>query len=210
MKLTALRQPLFLLLFFACLAIALLASLASNALIPAETDFLNHTALIVQAKLALAAGQFPLRVAPLEHNGWFYPLFQFYAPTSYMIAGYLCRWFTPTNPFLAYKITIGCALFIGEIYMYRLAYWFVRSRPAAILASVVYVTSPYYLIVLNHIGAFNEAIALGLLPVVLYYTWQRYYYPTQNKTLLQVSAAWYLLATIHLVTFFYTSLFVGI
>jgi hypothetical protein len=208
--LTLLRQRLLLFSFFAFIATALLSSLASNTTIPLINDIYNHVAAIVQAKIALMSGQFPLRVAPLEHDGWFYPQFQFYSSSSYTFAALVYRWLTPTNPFVAYKITIWCALVLGGIYLYRLAYWIVKSKPAALLASVVYLASPYYMVVINHIGGFNEAVALGILPVVLYYTIQRYYYPTRNKTLVQTSLAWYLLATIHFITFFYASFFVAI
>lgn len=203
------RQNLLLLLLFATIATALLASLASNTYIPQITDIANHIAAIAQAKMALAEGQFPLRVAPLEQEGWRYPFYQFYSTSSYTLAGLISQWLNISNPFIAYKLTIWCALVAGGIYMYRLAFWFVESYPAAILASIAYLTAPYYSIVINHMGGFNEAIALGILPAVLYYTLQRYYHRTTDTFLLQAGLAWYLLATVHLITFFYTSLFVA-
>ncbi|MDR3478102.1 MAG: hypothetical protein P4M14_08755 [Gammaproteobacteria bacterium] len=212
MKLTfdLLRQRLLLVLFFALISAMLLAPIGSNTLIPMILDYLNHLNAIIQAKAALAEGQFPLRVATGDQDGWRYPFYQFYSPTSYFVASSIYRWLTPSNPFIAYKATIWLAYVIGGLYMNRLSYWFVKSKPAALLASVVYLTAPYNIILINHLGAFNEAIAIGLLPAVVYYTLQRYYYPHRNKTLIQTALVWYLLITIHLITFLCTSFFVGL
>jgi hypothetical protein len=212
MKITAIvfRERLLLFLLLACVAATLLSALSSNRIAPNLAEFFNHIGAIVQAKMALAEGQFPLRVAPFEHSGWRYPLFQFTSPTSYTFAALLYQWLTPDNPFAAYKLTIWCALVAGGIYLYRLACCLFDSKPASLLASVVYMTTPYYIIVINHIGGFNEAIALGIVPVVMFYTLQRYLNPSNNKTLLQMSLAWYMLATVHIITFAYTSLFAGL
>lgn len=199
-----------LVLLLAAIATLVLLPLSSNTAIPNIQDYFNHITAIVQAKMALAEGQFPLRVMPLQYDGLRYPYFQFYSPTSHLIAAFVYRWLTPSNPYLAYKFTIWCALVCGGIYMYRLAFWLVNSFAAALLASVVYLTSPYYIIVVDHLGAFNEAIALGILPAVLFYTLKRFYFPAENKTLLQASLAWYLLATVHTITFFYASIFSAI
>lgn len=196
--------------FYACIAAALLSSIASISSVPDVMDYGNHIAAIIQAKIALTEGQFPLRIAPLEQDGWRYPFFQFYSPTSYLLSGFIYKWLTPTNPFIAYQFTLWCALIIGGMYMNRLAYWFVPSRSAAMLASVVYLTAPYNTIVINQIGGFNEAIALGILPAVLYYTLQRFYHSAESKTFLQAGLVWYCLATIHIITFIYTSFFVAI
>lgn len=208
MYLASYRIKILLFLLFASLAALILGPLASNQDIPANIDFLNHFAGIIQAKIALTAGQFPLRIALQGYGAWPYPVFQFYSPTSYMFSGFIYQWLPQANPFIAYKMTIACALTLGGIYMYRCAYWLVKSSPAAILASIAYLLSPYYLIVIYHLGAFNEAIALGMLPVVWYYALQQYYSRFDYKTLLLSSFAWYLLATIHLITFIATTFFI--
>ena len=204
------RQQILTVILIALVATMLFAPIASNSEAPYLLDYFNHLAAIAQAKLALIEGQFPLRVAPTGNNGWRYPYFQFYSPLSYTIAGLIYRWLTPTQPFLAYKITIWCAAVIGGIYMNRLTYWFTKSRPVALLTSVAYLTAPYYIITIDHLGGFNEAIALGMVPVVLYYTWQRFFRPTSNVLLLQTSLAWFALATIHLITFAYLSFFLAL
>lgn len=186
-----------------------LLPLASNTSIPFIIDYLNHLSAIMQAKLALTQGQLPLRIAPTDHAGWPYPLFQFYSPTSYMISGFIYQWITPSNPYIAFKLTLWGALIIGGIYMYRLCYWFIASRSAAILGCVAYLSTPYFVIMINHLGAYNETIAVAILPAVLYYTLQYYYHPTTLRKFLLCGIAWYLLATIHLLTFLSTSVIIA-
>jgi len=195
---------------YACIATMILAPMACNTTVPKSVDYLNHMSGIIQAQVAIKEGQFPLRVAPLSHNGWSYPFFQFYSPTSYTIAGLISLWLAPTNPFIAYKLTIWFALLMGGLGMYRLVYWWLGSRAVAILSSVVYLLAPYNIIIIDRLGAFNEALALSFVPVVIYYTLQRYYDSTSNKTFLQTAIVWYLLMTVHLITFIYTSLFLGL
>lgn len=197
-------------LLFALIALTLLLPIASNTAIPVLPDYQNHLAAIVDAKSALAEGQFPLRVAPFANHGWRYPLYQFYSTTSYMVAGFIYQWFTPSNPFLAYKMTLWLAMMLGGIYLYLLAKSLVHSRAAAVLSSVVFMTSPYQWVMIDHLGSFNEAIAINLLPVVLYYTLQYYLFPSQLKNMLLTALSWYVLATVHLITFICSSFFIAL
>ena len=205
---TGFREWFLIFILFALVATVVLSPLYSNDAIPDILDYINHIIAIAQAKLALSQGQFPLRVMPLENSGMSYPYYQFYSPTGYLLAAlvYFC---TPGNPFIALKIMLWLAMLVGGIYMYLLALWFVPSKPAALFAGVVYVTSPYYIIVADHLGALNEAIALGMLPAAVYYSMCLYFYPRQLKYFLLTSLTWSLLATTHIITFFYTSLFCG-
>jgi hypothetical protein len=205
-----LQKTIGLFLIFGFIALILLSPIASNTSAPNISDLFNHLAAIAQAKVAWIEGQFPLRISPTEQSGWRYPLFQFYSPTSYAVAGLIYKYITIANPFIAYKITLWFALLMGGIYMSRLANQFVHSKYAAILAGVVYLTSPHLMVLIGHMAAFNEALGMGLLPVVLFYAYQRYQNPFSVKSLLLSGLSWYLLITIHLITFFYTSFFVAL
>jgi len=204
------QQQLQLFFFFAFVSYAFITCISSENYIPDLADYINHLALIVQAKMALVQGQFPLRIAPLEQSGYGYPVYQFFSPTSYWLGAVIYHWITPDNPMIAFKLTVWGALTLGGIYLYRLALWFVESQPAAILAGVVYLAAPYYIIIVNRLGNFNEAIALGVLPATIFYTLQRFYHPNKNSFLILAALTWYLLITIHLVTFIYTAFFVGL
>ncbi|MDR3478101.1 MAG: 6-pyruvoyl-tetrahydropterin synthase-related protein [Gammaproteobacteria bacterium] len=205
---TTWSERLLLAMLLGLVAMSVLEPMASNTLMPNLGDMVNHIVGIIQAKIALSEGQFPLRVAPVELSGWRYPFYQFYSPSSYTLAAFIYKWFTPSNPYVAYKATIWLAMFIGGIYMYRLASWLTQSTIAATLAAIAYLTSPYNIIVINHVGAFNEAISIGILPLVLFYT-LRCYYHLNAKTFLQTAIAWYAMATIHLITFLYTAFFIA-
>lgn len=196
--------------FYLLLATALIAPIASDTYIPNMADFLNHFAVTVQARIALLHGQFPLRVAPLEHNGWGYPFYQFYSSTTYFITGLIYDWLTPANPLIAIKITIIGSLTLGAIYIYRLANWLVGLTIPALLAGMVYLYAPYHIIVVDYLGSLNEIVGLGLLPVAIYYSLQLFYYPHREKTLLLLGITWYLIITTHIVTFVYASFFIAI
>jgi hypothetical protein len=203
-----LRERLFFLFLIIFTAIIMISPLASNTLVPNDADMVNHLAAIIQAKMALVEGQFPLRVTPFLHSGWRYPFYQFYSPSANLVGGALFL-LTPANPFIAFKLIILFAAIAGGIYMYRLTNELVNSSSVALLASVTYMTSPYYLIVLDHMYDFTEGFALGLMPIVLYYTLKLFYLPTSLKFFLLTALLWYLLATIHLITFFYAFMFLA-
>jgi len=196
--------------FFLIANVITSSAFVTSGLLPGMADIINHLAAIIQAKVEFTEHQFPLRTAPLLSEGWPYPFYQFYSPTTYTFLGFINYWLTPSDTMLTYHLGLELALVLGGLFMYRLAYGLIESSPAALIASITYLTAPYLLILINHLAALNETIAMGILPAVIYYTLQRYYYPEQHKTLLQIGLAWYFLATIHLLTFFYTSLFVGL
>jgi len=207
--LTNYRHPFFLFIFYGFIAAAILAPLASNIYAPRSLDLINHLQLIVQAKEAIAEGQFPIREISHYLSGLRYPIFQFYSPTPYTIAGYLYRWFTPSNPYIAYKLMLWISLIAAGIFMQRLAQKFIKSETASILTSVIYLTAPYNLICIIHICAFTETIAFCMLPALMYYMLQCYE-NQKIKDFFLSTAAWYLLITTHLITFIYTSFIFGI
>lgn len=207
-----LRQYFYLSVFFGIFSLSLLAPIASNSILPEAPDFANHSAAIVQAKLALDEGQFPIRVAPWQHGGLRYPVFQFYSPLPYTLAALLYKWSPDIgiegNPYFALKSVIWLSLFIAGIYMFRLTYRLTRSQPLSILTGIVYITTPYFLININTRGAFTEAIGQGIIPISLFYMLKHYKSPSLRSALF-ASLSWFALITTHIITFVYTSLFIG-
>ncbi|MDR3491288.1 MAG: hypothetical protein P4M12_04490 [Gammaproteobacteria bacterium] len=94
--------------------------------------------------------------------------------------------------------------------MYRTAFMITHNKLAALLGGIVYLTAPYYIIVVDELGNLNEALALGIIPAALYYSLKYYEQPHSYKLFLQTSLVWYLLITIHIVTFIYFALFFSI
>ena len=197
------------LIFYGIFGIALLSPLAADSFLPKAPDFANHTGIIVQAKMALDEGQFPLLVAPWQFSGWRLPLFQFYSPMPYTFAAFIYKWIVPENPYLALKLMLWLSLTISGIFIYKSAFWLTRSRIAAFLSGTVYMAAPYFLININARGAFTEAVAQGVLPVLLYFNLRG---ATSSKLhyILLSAIAWFVLATTHIITFIYFTLFVGI
>lgn len=195
-------------LLYAFLATAFLSPLASNTVLPSAPDLPNHVASVVQAKMALDEGQFPLRVAPWQHNGWRYPLFQFYSQLPYFSAGVLYKWIVPSNPYVACKIILWFALFLSGFFIFLLTRRLTNSYPNAILSGAVYMSAPYFLINIHARGAFTEAVAQGILPIVLYSNWRCFVTPGL-KWVVFSGLSWYALAVTHNITFIYSSLFLG-
>ena len=190
-------------LLYSVVALAILAPISSEKSVPALVpDLVAHTGGIIQAAKALEEGQFPLRVAPIEHDHLRYPVFQFYSPFSYTLAGYIYKFVTPNNPFLALKTTIWLLVVLAGLYIYSLAKEISESEVGAVLAGMAYMVAPYLLININARGAFNEIIAQGFLPIVLYYTYKMYSSKNLSINYLCVTAlVWSLLAMSHLITF---------
>jgi uncharacterized membrane protein len=201
-------QKLLIITFFSIIGSSLLVPIASNHFLPSAPDYANHVALIIQAKMAILEGQFPIRVTPWQFNGWRYPCFQFYSPLVYTFAGLV--YCIISNPYVAFKITIWLASTVAGIYTYRSARLLSCSHGASLLAGVAYMMAPYFLININARGAFTEAIAQGVLPVVLFYALRLYLEGARFRTVALASVSWFVLLTTHLITFVYASFFIGL
>jgi hypothetical protein len=196
-------------LLYAALALTLLAPSASDSVLPSANDLQSHLGAIIQAKLALQEGQFPPRIAPWQHNGWQYPLYQFYSSLPFTLAGLVYLWLTPANPYVAFKLTLWLMLAVAGIFTYRLAAWLTGSRPAGLLAGAAYMAAPYFLINIHARGNFAESFAQGVLPPVLYYS-ARCFAAPRLRPFVAAAVCWSALATAHVITFVYSSLFIGL
>ncbi|WP_267383223.1 hypothetical protein [Cyanobacterium sp. uoEpiScrs1] len=203
------RKNLLVIFLYSIIAVGLMGPMASDSVIFSTGETQSHLAYLIQGRMALENGQFPLRIAPYENNGLRYASFQFYSQIPYTLGGLIYKFITPNNPYIAYKIMLWGALFLGGIFIYRLSHWLTGDRIAAVLAGLSYMSAPYFLNTVHARGAFPEAIAQGILPIVLYYTICAYNSPKVYYILLS-SIAWFALATTHIITFVYGSLFFGI
>jgi hypothetical protein len=195
---------------YGVIAIALLAPMASNTVLPRASDHANHVATIVQAHMAIDEGQFPIRVAPWEHDHRRYPAFQFYSPLPYTVGGLVYRWVTPENPFLAYKIVLWGALLLAGYFTFLAGHLLSRSPPAALLAGVMYMSAPYVLVNVHARGAFTEVVAQAILPAVVYYSLRCYFSARVfSPWLLAAGIAWSALALTHNITYVSSAAFVG-
>ncbi|MDR3476674.1 MAG: 6-pyruvoyl-tetrahydropterin synthase-related protein [Gammaproteobacteria bacterium] len=210
MRALSLKQSLLLVLFLGLIAVSMLSPIASHRYLPDSPDFAIHTGAIVQAKTALKDGQFPLRTVSWQDNHFGNAFFTYYSPLPYMISGTLYKIMPGHgNPYSALKATLWFFILLAGLYIFKLTYWLFRSMPVALLSSVVYMLSPYFLININTRGDFTEAVGQGLIPVVLYYTLKSFKEPNLRLAIF-AAVAWTSLLTSHLVTFVYTSFFIGL
>jgi hypothetical protein len=191
------------------LGLALLAPLASNDILPRVPDHANHTAFVVEGRSALDEGQLPLRVAPFAADGLRYPLFQFYAQTPYLITAILYQFVTPTNPWIPIKLTYLAGLCLAGFFTFKLAHLIGFDRTSSALCGIVYMTAPYLLVNIHARGAFTEAFAQCLLPIIGLAS-ARAVLRDRPMDLAWAALAWSLLGTSHLITFFYGTLFFGL
>ncbi len=191
---------------FFLLALGLLAPIASNTVLPIGPDHANHTALIVQAKQALDEGQWPLRVAPFQHDGLRYPIFQFYSSTPYLFAALIYKYIIPSNPWLSLKVIYFLGLYIAGIFTFKVGQLLGFSRVISALMGVVYITSPYVLINIHPRGAYTEAFAQFVIPLLAYSIIRLTLSPTRLGYL-WTCLAWLLFGTSHIITFVYGTCF---
>jgi uncharacterized membrane protein (UPF0136 family) len=191
---------------YVILAIGLLGPLASDTILPRAPDHGNHTAFIVEARHALDEGQFPLRVAPFADFSLRYPLFQFYSQTPYVLGGAIYKYLTPDNPWLALKVSYLAGLCLAGFFVFKTGQLLGFDRAASVLTGVVYITAPYLLINIHARGAYTEAFAECVLPLLAYSS-IRLIQRRQPVDVLTTSLSWLILGTSHLITFVYGTMF---
>jgi hypothetical protein len=195
------------LLLYALLAIAFMSPIASNTTLSKyrESEEYHYIQMISQAKKALDEGQFPLRVSPDRWFGWRFPLYQFYCPGTYMLAGYVQKWFFPENTLVTFKVVMVLAMVIGGFYAYKLSHYLSRSRNASIVAGGMFVTAPFILHEIHIHGHVSQGLSIAAVIVAVYYGLRAFASPRFIHTLLS-SIAWALLALIYSNTFMFGGL----
>ena len=184
------------------LAFGLLAPMASDLVLPGALDHANHTAIIVEAKMALNEGQFPLRVAPFEHDRLRYPLFQFYSSTPYLIGGLIYKYITPQNPWFALKLVYLLGICVAGIFVFKVGEIIGFDAATSVLMGVVYITAPYLLVNILARGAYTEVFAQFVIPILAYTSLRLVQHPTGIRYA-WASLPWVLLGTSHVITFVY-------
>jgi hypothetical protein len=194
--------------FYGGLALALLGPLAYPELPDSNgLDLANHVAGIVEAKNALAEGQFPIRVAPHQVGGTRYPIFQYYGNLPYTLGGLLYRR-AGLGPYTAWKLIVWASLTAGGCFTYLCGRRLARRRLPAVLGGALFLTAPYMAVDLHTRFAFTEVVAFNLLPVVLYAALRASRPSTAG--ILGSAAAWAALVLSHNIVFFYASFFFGL
>jgi hypothetical protein len=160
---------------------------------------------VVEARDALAEGQFPVRVAPTHSDGRRIPLFQFYGNLPYTFPA-LLNATIEKNPYAAWKMAMFATLVFGGWAMHGLVWAWTRRRMAAVAAVVVFLSAPYLFTNLHDRGAMSELTAVCLLPAALWATWRTLVRPGWINPMLS-AAAWAGVAYSHNITYLYGATF---
>ena len=113
----------------------------------------------------LRAGHLYPRWAPDLYGGYGAPLFVFYAPAIYALAGLSTA--TLFNPFLSLKLVALAGSVLAGVGVYSLIDGETRQRDAALLGAIAYLAAPYRLGDLYDRGDLSEFFCLAVLPVVV-------------------------------------------
>lgn len=130
-----------------------------------EPHDLHHFADIYQMVRAFQSGQIPPRLGPDFTFGYGYPLFNFY----YVLPFYLGAFWSLLVGSLAagFKFVFITSVILSVYGMYLFLREFVGKWPA-IVGSTLFLYTPYRAVEIYVRGAMGEALALSLLPFVLW------------------------------------------
>lgn len=133
--------------------------------LPWAADTLIHFYRLVELDHLLRHGYLFSRWSPDLAYGYGFPLFHFYAPLSYYVAGTLTLLgldFTPAllATFISLVIVAGLSAYAWAADTF--------GRRAGVVAAATYVTAPYLLYNVYHRGALAEVLAMALMPAILW------------------------------------------
>lgn len=130
-----------------------------------EPSDLHHIADIYQMFRAFQSGQFPPRLGPDYTFGWGYPLFNFYYVLPFYIGAF---WFWLIGSLTAsYKFVFILSVIISIPAMYAFLKEFFGRFPSFV-GTLLYLYTPYRAVEIYVRGAMGEALAISLLPAVLW------------------------------------------
>jgi hypothetical protein len=119
-----------------------------------------------QLVVALQGGVFPVRWMPDAAYGLGYPFFNYYAPLAYYLGALAC--FLGFGYLGALKLTQIAGFVVAGLAMYRLAADTFHSRPAGLLASLVYTYAPFHLVNVYVRGdSLGEFWAFAFYPLII-------------------------------------------
>lgn len=131
---------------------------------------------VFQMTKSLADGNFPVRWVDDLGYGYGYPIFNFYGPFPYYIAGLINLLIS--NSLIVTKIMfiLGTAISFFSMYLFASK---ITNKTAGLVAGIIYLYFPYHAANIYVRGAVGEFFAYAFLPLVF---WAIYYlYENINK-----------------------------
>ncbi|MDQ3098860.1 MAG: 6-pyruvoyl-tetrahydropterin synthase-related protein [bacterium] len=162
---------------------------------------------VYELSRSLSFGQFPVRFVSDLGYGFGYPLFNYYAPFPYYLAGIL--FLLGMDLILATKLMIAFSfVFAGfSMYIFAKQFW---GRTGAVLSALLYMIAPYHGVQLYVRGSIGELFTYALVPLIclgLSAFWQQKVYKTKVTLGLTALA---LLSFSHTVGFYMTILLISL
>ena len=153
------------LIFFTLLAVSIPAILSLLSIGFYEPHDLHHLADIYQMFRAFSSGQIPPRLGPDFTFGYGYPLFNFYYLLPFYSGAF---WYFLSGSLTAsFEFVFILSAVISVFGMYLFLKEFV-GKFAALVGSILFLYTPYRALQIYVRGAMGEALALSLLPFVLW------------------------------------------
>lgn len=160
---------------------------------PYTHDGENHLARFMNTAAAVREGQFPPRFASYVLSGYGFPVLQYNYPLANLLAVPFI-WFG-FHPAVVFVGLVRVFWWLSGLAWYAL----LRShrRGVALLASVSWLASAYFVVAVAYRGNIGEVLALAGVPIVLW-LWNRWLQPVESRVgywrvlIPVVGAAWLL------------------
>jgi len=123
-----------------------------------------HLNRVVGFVEAINSGQFPAKVYPNAVNGFGYGWGIFYPPLSVIVPGAFVMLGLDLD--IAFKLFLWLTISLSGVFMYWLVMDISDSREQSLVASLLYITSPYFLIDVIIRSAVGEILVFVFLPVL--------------------------------------------
>lgn len=124
---------------------------------------------VFEMSKALRDGMFPVRWSMDLGFGYGYPIFNFYAPLSYYVGGFINL--IGVNALDSTKIMMGIGILLSGIFMYLFSKDFF-GKAGGILSALLYVYAPYHAVDIFVRGDVSEFFAYAFIPLLFYGLYQ--------------------------------------
>jgi len=153
-------------------ALGLLSPMASSRQLTGSQDMATHLKIVYRESEAVALGQWPARldIDTLDHEGYGYPLFQFYAPLFHAVSAALAGPPVAENAYDATRLAMLLMLVGGGVFMLLACRAVTGQFGASLLGALVFVSFPYVLVNIHARGALTEFMAQMVIPAVIWTT----------------------------------------
>jgi len=130
-----------------------------------EPHDLHHLADIYQMARAVASGQIPPRLGPDFTFGYGYPLFNFYYLLPFYLGAFVYALFGSLTASFESVFVLSLILSVCGMYLFLREFF---NRFPSLVGAFLFLYTPYRAVQTYVRGAMGEALALSLLPFVLW------------------------------------------